>query len=74
MSSSDDDQWFERWYFSFRPINLKGWAVVATTLACFFILSPFAFSDDRLISIVSTAAFFAVLGWAYYLVYRHTDF
>jgi hypothetical protein len=73
MSLNDDDPWFEKWYFSFRPINLKGWAVVAITMVCFFALSPFILSDDSFISIVSGVAFFAVLGWAYYLVYRHMD-
>jgi hypothetical protein len=73
MSLNDHDPWFEKWYFSFRPVNLKGWAVVATTMACFFVLGPFMVSGDSFTSIVSTAAFFAVVGWAYYLVYRHMD-
>jgi hypothetical protein len=73
MSLNDHDPWFEKWYFSFRPINPKGWAVVAITMVCFFALSPFALSDDSFISIVSVAALFAVVGGGFYLVYRHMD-
>lgn len=73
MSWNDDDLWFEKWYFSFRPINLKGWAVVAITMACFFALSPFMFSDVNSTAVLATAAFIVVFAGAGYMVYRHID-
>lgn len=58
-----DEPWFRRWmWFSYMPINWRGWAVVAAMLASFGVAVSclIVFDRDSIVQWVGIATFFVV--------------